>query len=548
MAVKIPKELARIRVEDLGLSVRSNNALRSHHIETFGQLAQTPENELMGIYAFGKKCLEEVRDAIAKVLSSPGLTDVLLNETEGVEPEVERTEIRSPGRWRIPPYRDEMLDASVDLLDLSVRPTNVLNHLGISTVRQLLNYSRDEFYRTENIGRKSIAEIEAKLLTYLAGTSSTNPEEAGATDHTGMPSDAANLREFVNQMLAFLPDRQRNVQEDRYGLWDGIAETLQDVGDKLGLTRERIRQIEAKGWKRIHRRYSYGAVKRYICSKICLELETKSESWGVIGEDEAIAALGAGCTVGEVELAIDFLQDIVCPRTSLLASSLIEVESGVYCVDESTSQKYQKMLRLAELTLRSSDKPITEGHLIKDVQSQADDGDLSSDQLGLAHRVLAISPKVSRLRNGTFALSEWIEYRGRDKTSLAEAALRLLGRPAHFREITERVNALLQDQEGYSAGYILNTLIAEHDKFVRVKGGTYGLVKWGLKKPPYVKDRIIELLSTAGYPLPLWHLEEKVLEVCNCKPASIPMTLNLNPKLFKRFEGDQYGLREKSAK
>lgn len=72
--------------------------------------------------------------------------------------------------------------------------------------------------------------------------------------------------------------------------------------------------------------------------------------------------------------------------------------------------------------------------------------------------------------------------------------------------------------------------------------GPYGLVAWGLTKPPYIKDRLSELLSQAQYPLPYWHLEEKVLEVCNCKRSSVRMTLELNPKLFKKFEGDQFGL------
>jgi hypothetical protein len=110
------------------------------------------------------------------------------------------------------------------------------------------------------------------------------------------------------------------------------------------------------------------------------------------------------------------------------------------------------------------------------------------------------------------------------------------------------VNSLLENQETYNERTIHQPLITKKDRFVWVKGGTYGLVKWGLKKPPYVKDRIIELLSAAGYPLPLWHLEEKVLEVCNCKRTSIQMTLDLNPKLFTIFEGEQYGLRGNFAK
>jgi hypothetical protein len=85
-------------------------------------------------------------------------------------------------------------------------------------------------------------------------------------------------------------------------------------------------------------------------------------------------------------------------------------------------------------------------------------------------------------------------------------------------------------------------MIAKRDTFVWVKSGTYGLVAWGLTQPPYIKDKLCELLGETPYPLPYWHIEEKVLEVCNCKPASVRMTLQLNPKVFKKFDGDQFGL------
>jgi len=94
---------------------------------------------------------------------------------------------------------------------------------------------------------------------------------------------------------------------------------------------------------------------------------------------------------------------------------------------------------------------------------------------------------------------------------------------------------------------ILNTLIRDPQKFVWVKPGTYGLSAWGIKRAPFLKDRLIELLSDAVYPLPFWHLKEKALEVCNCKDDSVRMTLDLNPKVFKKFAGDQYTLQHPNS-
>jgi RNA polymerase primary sigma factor len=64
-----------------------------------------------------------------------------------------------------------------------------------------------------------------------------------------VPDDAATrslLHEAVRDALATLPTREREVMELRFGLEDGRVRTLEEVGKAFGVTRERIRQIEAK--------------------------------------------------------------------------------------------------------------------------------------------------------------------------------------------------------------------------------------------------------------------------------------------------------------
>src|SRR6202022_4640189 len=63
------------------------------------------------------------------------------------------------------------------------------------------------------------------------------------------PSEAATramLNEAVNQALAELTEREQKVVRLRFGLDDGHMRTLEEVGKEFGVTRERIRQIEAK--------------------------------------------------------------------------------------------------------------------------------------------------------------------------------------------------------------------------------------------------------------------------------------------------------------
>lgn len=68
------------------------------------------------------------------------------------------------------------------------------------------------------------------------------------------PVDAASkqlLKEQLNEILGSLNDRERKVLEMRFGLSDGQGRTLEEVGAKFGVTRERIRQIEAKALRKL---------------------------------------------------------------------------------------------------------------------------------------------------------------------------------------------------------------------------------------------------------------------------------------------------------
>ncbi|MFO0851559.1 MAG: sigma-70 family RNA polymerase sigma factor [Gemmataceae bacterium] len=69
----------------------------------------------------------------------------------------------------------------------------------------------------------------------------------GGTPNPGEHADARLLRERINEVLKSLAPREREVIELRFGLRDGTPKTLDEVAKQYGITRERIRQIEARG-------------------------------------------------------------------------------------------------------------------------------------------------------------------------------------------------------------------------------------------------------------------------------------------------------------
>ncbi|MEX2161904.1 MAG: sigma-70 family RNA polymerase sigma factor [Anaerolineales bacterium] len=81
------------------------------------------------------------------------------------------------------------------------------------------------------------------------------------------PDDSATynlLREHLNEVLDGLPPREVRILQLRYGLLDGQAYTLEEVGSKMGVTRERVRQIEAQALSRLRHPIVAKKLKEYL--------------------------------------------------------------------------------------------------------------------------------------------------------------------------------------------------------------------------------------------------------------------------------------------
>jgi len=81
------------------------------------------------------------------------------------------------------------------------------------------------------------------------------------------PDDSATynlLREHLGEVLDGLPPREVRILQLRYGLLDGQAYTLEEVGSKMGVTRERVRQIEAQALSRLRHPVVAKKLKEYL--------------------------------------------------------------------------------------------------------------------------------------------------------------------------------------------------------------------------------------------------------------------------------------------
>lgn len=98
-------------------------------------------------------------------------------------------------------------------------------------------------------------EEDSNLGDFVADETSVTPESN---------IESVMLREHIDVLLEGLTEREKEVIILRFGLEDGVARTLEDVGKKFDVTRERIRQIEAKALRKLRHPSRSKLIKDFI--------------------------------------------------------------------------------------------------------------------------------------------------------------------------------------------------------------------------------------------------------------------------------------------
>ncbi len=142
----------------------------------------------------------------------------------------------------------------------------------VETIHKVSRYSRQMLQElgreatAEEIGAKmgmsaekvreimKIAQDPVSLETPIGEEEDSHLGDFIPDDDTPAPADAASatiLREVIDRELQTLTPREAHVIRLRFGLYDGRSRTLEEVGKEFDITRERIRQIEAKALRKL---------------------------------------------------------------------------------------------------------------------------------------------------------------------------------------------------------------------------------------------------------------------------------------------------------
>jgi RNA polymerase primary sigma factor len=132
-------------------------------------------------------------------------------------------------------------------------PDEIACALGIPAekVRMVLDAARQTISLETPVG----SEGDAVLADFIEDQRSATPAETASQQL---------LREQIDRALQKLPERERKIIQLRYGLYDGRYRTLEEVGREFGITRERIRQIEAKALRKLRHPYYGRSLRGYL--------------------------------------------------------------------------------------------------------------------------------------------------------------------------------------------------------------------------------------------------------------------------------------------
>lgn len=177
-------------------------------------------------YKFSTYATWWIRQAITRALADQSRTiriPVHMVETINKFQQVQRNLIQELGRE---PLAEEIASEMGEELD---------------KVRYIMKISQDTISLETTIGDD---EEDSTLEDFIEDVKNVTPDRAAALQL---------LRDYVKNIVAQLSPREQKILEMRFGLVDGVAHTLEEVGQEFEVTRERIRQIESKALEKIRK-------------------------------------------------------------------------------------------------------------------------------------------------------------------------------------------------------------------------------------------------------------------------------------------------------
>ncbi len=337
--------------------------------------------------------------------------------------------------------------------------------------------------------------------------------------------NSALIRKLVQNLLSGLSDRQKDVLTGRYGLDGNAVLTLAEIGEKYGITRERVRQIESLALGAVKQNLESGEVKKVVDSAAAIV-----KKFGGVRKDELLLT-DLECS-GEEMPHLTFLLE--ASNKCRLCKEDKDFSSYWHINSESKNRAAEFIKRLQNY-LKDKKTEIIEHKNFDKLFAQAIKPHNLQD--AVAMNFVSISKKFGHNTFGDFGLTEWPEIVPQNAKDWAYLVLKKNQKPLHFSDISGEIRKHRKDAQT-NTQTVHNELIKD-DRFVLVGRGTYGLREFGIL-PGVAKDVIKHFLKKQG-PLKSKEVVQFVLQERAFKENTILLNLQ-DKKHFKRLDDGRYTL------
>ncbi len=349
-------------------------------------------------------------------------------------------------------------------------------------------------------------------------------------------------RELVNFVLKDLNQREREIINARYGLESEEPKTLEAIGKKYNITRERVRQIEKNALKKAlnvdglaeKMANLVSLVIKYIHQGGYLKLEQHLFDDILENSQEEI--------IDENRLRFIFKYFL----TDYIELVDIVHTERAWKVKDKKLEHYEPVIEGVKNILEKKDEPLHLSAIIKLLEEKIVDEKIKTVIKDIenweeaVNSYLHVSKYFKKNLFDKWGLAHWrliSPKRMRDKIYLI---LQKYKDPMHFRVIAEKINLEKFDNKLAHPATIHNELILD-DRFVLIGRGTYALKDWGYQ-PGSIFDVIKQILIEADMPLTKDEITKEVLKRRQVKSGSINLVLS-DRKLFEVLEDGSYKLK-----
>ncbi|MBE7511221.1 MAG: sigma-70 family RNA polymerase sigma factor [Anaerolineales bacterium] len=165
---------------------------------------------------------------------------------------------------RVPVHMGDQINR---LRRISLRLTQELGREPVmDELAKAMNTTPDKINTLLEISRRPVSleaptdeDEETEIGDFVEDTRSMSPSEE---------TEGEMLKHHLSVALSRLPDREAHILKLRYGLEDGEAHTLEEVGKAIGVTRERVRQLEAQAINRLRRSSSHQILRDFLEGRV----------------------------------------------------------------------------------------------------------------------------------------------------------------------------------------------------------------------------------------------------------------------------------------